>query len=404
MQEDHKDFRDVISGRTRKELKRLIKSGAIVRQRGKGGKVSITIPSIDIPRFLFGDNGEGIGRGPGKKGDVIRRDPPKGQSGAGNESGEGITITLDLEDVLKFMQNDLGLPDMKPKPSETYEEIKYIYNNISKVGPESLRHTRRTLLETLKRMAMGKSLGKLKQVPGSVKPIRLLTPINSDRRYRQYTEKKIPTSNAVLFFCRDCSGSMSDFHCDVVSDMAWWIDVWVQRFYERVERCYIIHDTEAEVVDEDKFYKYRFGGGTNVSSAFKEVANQMENKFSPHQYNIYVFYFGDGDNWEEDNEETVKVMKEKLNVNFVNMIASTQIQPYREEGSLNSIFESHIRKGDFDSNFLRLANIANKGDAKPSNGMFRGMPATMSSEDRDEQIMKAIKDILGREKDRKLVY
>jgi len=67
IQEDHKRFRDVVSGRTRRELKRLIKSGAIVRQRPKGGKVTISIPQIDIPHFVHGDSGEGIGRGPGKK-------------------------------------------------------------------------------------------------------------------------------------------------------------------------------------------------------------------------------------------------------------------------------------------------------------------------------------------------
>jgi uncharacterized sporulation protein YeaH/YhbH (DUF444 family) len=393
IQEDHKDFRDVISGRTRRELKRLIKTGSIVRQRGRGGKINITIRSIDIPRFLFGDTGEGVGRGPGKKGDVIRRDPQKGKGGgAGDESGEGITIQLDLEDVLRFLQNELNLPDMKPKPSETYEEIKYIYNNISKTGPESLRHTRRTLLETLKRMAMGKNLDNYKLVPGSAKPIRLLTPINSDRRYRQYTERKIPTSNAVIFFARDCSGSMSDFHCDVVSDMAWWIDVWIRKFYERVERCYLIHDTEAEVVDEKKFYEYRFGGGTHVSSAFVEIAKQLENKYPPHQYNVYIFYFGDGDNWEGDNEKIVDIIKEKLNPNFVNMIGSTQIMPYRKEGSLHAFFSEAIEKG-ISPDFLRLANIGS--DTKNANGFG---PAPLSDEDRDEQIMKAIKTLLGKER------
>ena len=71
IEEDHKDFIDVVSGKLRKALKKFIKSGQIVKSRGKRGKISITIPKIDIPQILYGDNGNGIGRGKGKDGDVI---------------------------------------------------------------------------------------------------------------------------------------------------------------------------------------------------------------------------------------------------------------------------------------------------------------------------------------------
>ena len=111
------------------------------------------------------------------------------------------------------------------------------------------------MLEALKRLAMSGDMDKLHYLPDVREPIRMITPINSDRRYRQYTEIKIPSSNAVIFFARDCSGSMDDYRCDVVSDMSWWIDCWIRRFYDRVERCYFVHDTEAEEVDEDTFYK-----------------------------------------------------------------------------------------------------------------------------------------------------
>ena len=61
--EDWQQFRDVVSGRIRKALKKFIKSGQIVKNRGKNGKVSITIPKIDIPHIVYGSNGEGVGRG-----------------------------------------------------------------------------------------------------------------------------------------------------------------------------------------------------------------------------------------------------------------------------------------------------------------------------------------------------
>ena len=183
--EDHKHFRNVISGKTRKELKRLIKTGQITRQRGKNGRMTITIPQIDIPHIQHGDNGSGIGRGPGKKGDVVGKTDSEGKgngNGAGEDHGEGITISVDMDSVLKFMQDELKLPDMKPKPSATHEDVKIVYNDISKTGPDSLRHTRRTLLETIKRMAMIGTLEDKRILPGNQIPVRLITPINSDRR------------------------------------------------------------------------------------------------------------------------------------------------------------------------------------------------------------------------------
>jgi uncharacterized sporulation protein YeaH/YhbH (DUF444 family) len=313
--EDHKRFRDVISGFTRRELKRLMKSGQIVRMRPKGGKMTATIPEIEIPHFLHGTTDKGIGRGPGKDGDVVGKDPVPGQGKgpkAGEDPGEGIRISIDLEEVLKFMQEELKLPNMKPKPNQTFDEIKIKYNDISKNGPESLRHTRRTMKEAMKRLAMSNKLDNLHMVPGSKVPIRLITPINSDRRYRQYSEIKIPSSNAVIFFARDCSASMDDYRCDIVSDMAWWIDCWIRQFYKKVDRCYFVHDTRAEEKNEEEFYSYRYGGGTMCSSAFAAIAEQLKNRYPPEAYNIYVFYFSDGENQWGDNERMLKIIKEEL--------------------------------------------------------------------------------------------
>ena len=235
--EDHKEFRDVVSGRIRKALKKFIKSGSIFRSRGKNGKVSINIPKIDIPHIVYGENNSGVGRGNGKPGDVIGRDKNKGQ-GQGNQAGqdeaEGIMINLDLEEVLKFLQDELELPDLKPKQDNVFEDIKIKYNNISLVGPESLRHTRRTMLTALKRMCSTGEINQLHHIPGYTDPVKLITPINSDKRYRQYKEIKYPSTNACIIYARDGSASMDAAKCEIVSDMAWWIDVWIKRFYKNV--------------------------------------------------------------------------------------------------------------------------------------------------------------------------
>lgn len=403
IQEDHKKFRDVISGRTRRELKRLIKSGAIVRSRPKGGKMTISIPRIDIPHFLFGDNGEGVGRGPGEEGDVVGRDPQQGQGGggAGDGEGEGIHITIDMDDVLRFMQDELKLPRMRPKPNETYEEFKIKYNDISRTGLQALRHPRRTMREALKRLAITGELEKPHIVPGSKVPLRLITPINNDFRYRQFKEIKIPSSNAVIFFARDCSGSMDDFRCDIVSDMSWWIDCWIRKFYDKVDRCYYVHDTRAQEVNEEEFYTYRYGGGTMCSSAFRSIADQLENRFPPSKYNVYVFYFSDGDNWGGDNERMVKIMKEELGPDKVNLIGVSQICSWRYEDSVKQYVDNCLKNGTLDSGYIETAYVGpdeTDDDDSSSFGFSNwGYDPNISEEDRNEQIIQAIRKILSKD-------
>lgn len=383
--EDHKRFRDVISGRTRKQLKKLIKSGSIVRKRGKNGRIVVSIPSIENPHIAFGDNGSGTGRGPGEKGDVIRRDPQKGKGGgAGDEHVEGISISIDLDDVLKFMKDDLELPEMLPKPNQTFDEVKIKYNDISKLGPESLRHTRRTMQEAIKRLAMTGDLDKKVITPSSPVPTKIITPINSDRRYRQYKEIKIPSTNAVIFFARDCSASMDAFRCDIASDMSWWIDTWIKQYYEKVERCYFIHDTVAEEVSEAKFYNYRQGGGTTCSTVFEKMAEQLENRFPPNAYNIYIFYFTDGDNINnQDNEKIIELFRTRLSAEFINLIGITQICSWGSAESIKDYVESRQKL----FTHVATAEIENKSSTRNN----------LDEEDRNVQIIDAIKNLLGKQ-------
>jgi len=288
-------------------------------------------------------------------------------------------IAVDLEEVLKFMQEELELPDMKPKPGDTYERIVKRYNNISLVGPESLRHNARTLKQALKRQCSDGSIHKLHQIPGFAQPVRLITPINSDKRYRQYNEIKIPSSNAVIFFARDGSASMDQYKCDIVSDMCWWIDVWIRRFYDKVERVYVWHDTVAKEVDEKKFYKHRYGGGTTCSTALKLISGMFDNRYDPFKWNIYLFYFTDGENWDSDNDVFCSMLDADFAPEVVNMVGVTQVLPWRYDDSLKKHVDERC-KGDN----IRTTQVGSIGSS-PAN-----------EEDRDKGIRAAISELLGR--------
>lgn len=379
---DHKDFQDVYGGIRRKELKKFIKNGQIFRSRGKDGKIVVTIPRIDIPHIVYGDSGSGVGRGQGEKGDVIGKEPQKGDGKgrkAGQDSGDGIDVSVDLDEVLKFMQDELDLPDMKPKPGNTYDEVIKKYNNISLTGPESLRHNARTLKQALKRQCADGSIHRLHEIPGFAQPVRLITPINSDKRYRQFNEIKIPSSNAVIFFARDGSASMDQYKCDIVSDMSWWIDVWIRKFYEKVERVYVWHDTEAKEVDEKKFYKYRYGGGTTCSTALKLISDMFKNRYDPLKWNIYLFYFTDGENWDGDNEVFCSMLDKDFGADIVNMAGITQILPWRYDDSLKKHVDERCRGKN-----IRTTSVGSAGTS-PAN-----------EEERDKAIKSAISELLGR--------
>lgn len=387
IEEDHKDFRDVYGGRIRKALKKFINNGTIFRTRPDGTRVPISIPRMDIPHILHGDNDKGTGRGKGKKGDVIKKGKKDDGSGGKGGQGEadGIMISIDMEEVLKYLQDELQLPDLKPKPNETFEEEEIKYNDIAKTGPESLRHNRRTMLQALKRLSSTGDINKLHKVPGFDVPIKMITPINSDKRYRQYKIIKKPSSNAVVFFARDGSASMDQYKCDIVSDMCWWIDIWIRRFYKRVESCYIWHDVTAQEVNQNKFYRYRYGGGTVCSSAFDLISKQFDNRFPPHKWNFYIFYFTDGENG-ENNDNFIKILKEKFPPETVNLVAITQVMADSFQGSLKESVDLAVSSDPKLSN-IRTTAIANSAGY-----------GQLTDDDRDAQTKQAIIDLLGKQK------
>jgi len=208
----------------------------------------------------------------------------------------------------------------------------------------------------------------------------LLTPINSDKRFRQYKEVHSPSSNALIVYARDGSASMDEMKCEIVSDMAWWIDIWVRRFYKRVERMFVWHDVTASEVSEDKFYRYRYGGGTTCSTALKLIANQFENRFPPSKWNIFVFYFTDGENFTNDNPEFIKVLKENFGTNVCNLVAITQIQAYDYRGSVMEAVDTAIVDGVLSDKNIKTTEIKLE---------------THSQEERSKAILDSIKEILS---------
>ncbi|MEM8864803.1 MAG: DUF444 family protein [Planctomycetota bacterium] len=321
---DQRRFKEIVRGKIRDNLKKYVTHGEMVGRKGKD-LVSIPVPSLDVPRFKFGDNGNGgVGQGEGEEGQPLgkgNQQGPEGAGEAGSDPGAGHLQEVDvsLEELAEMLGDQLELPRIQPKGDANLVQDKAKYNSVRSTGPESLRHKKRTYLKALKRQV---STGEYS--PRDPK----IVPIKGDKQYRSWTEVSHPEANAAVIYLMDVSGSMTDEQKQIVRTEAFWIDTWLASQYDGIDTRYIIHDAVAKEVDQHTFYHTRESGGTRISSAYKACAELIDRQFPVAEWNLYVFQFSDGDNWGEDNEQAFSVLGDKI-LPVANLFAYGQVEsPY----------------------------------------------------------------------------
>ncbi len=329
-------FREIVRGRIRNNLRKYITHGEMIGRKGRD-LVSIPIPQLDVPHFRYGKNKSGgVGQGDGQPGQPIGRgEEGDGQGAAGNQPGAHILeVDVTLEELADLLGEELELPRIEPKGNAHLAEERAKYDSIRRNGPESLRHFKRSYVQALRRQI---STGSYDLSRPRVVPIR------EDMRYRSWTPVREPRASAVTIYMMDVSGSMTDQQKKIVRTEAFWLDTWLRRQYNGLECRYIIHDAAAKEVDEETFYHTRESGGTRISSAYKVCQELIEREFPPDQWNIYCFQFSDGDNWGEDNKESLRILDEML-LPASNLFCYGQVEsPY---GSGDYIQSLQARFGD----------------------------------------------------------
>ncbi|MDQ7779982.1 MAG: DUF444 family protein [Planctomycetota bacterium] len=331
---DHARFRHIIRGQIRKELRKYVSSGEFIGRQGKR-YVSIPIPRINIPHFRYGKNlKSGVGQGEGEPGTPIAPGEPGQEPGAGDMPGEHLLeVDVTLEELARILGEELELPRIKPKGKRLMPSEKTRYTGISRSGPESLRHFKRTYKEALKRqMASG-----LYQMDNPT-----IIPIREDKRYRSWRVKEVPQTNAVCIYMMDVSGSMGDEQKEIVRIESFWIDTWLRSQYKKLECRYIVHDAVAREVDYDTFYHVKESGGTKISSAFGLCNAMIRTDYDPYEWNIYPFHFSDGDNWgSEDTKHCMELLEKEL-------LPASNVFCY---GQVRSAYGSGQFKKDLDEHF-----------------------------------------------------
>ena len=334
IEKDLSRFQQIVKGRIRKDLRKYISKGELIGKRGKH-MVSIPITQIEIPRFRFGRKEMGgVGQGEGEEGTPLAPGEEEGAAEAGDQPGSHILeVVVTLEELAQILGEELELPRIEPRGKKNIQSAKANYTGIRRVGPESLRHFKRTYKEALKRQVISGTYN-------IKKPI--IIPINEDRRYRSWKVTKNPVSNAVILYMMDVSGSMGDEQKEIVRIETFWIDTWLRSQYEGIENRYIVHDAAAREVDRETFFHLREAGGTVISSAYKLCAQIIEKEYPASEWNIYPFHFSDGDNWTGgDTELCMKLLADVL-VPQANMFCYGQVESRYGSGKFIKDLEAHF--------------------------------------------------------------
>jgi uncharacterized sporulation protein YeaH/YhbH (DUF444 family) len=284
-------------------LGRLVKPG-----KGEKGRI-IVVPTTVEEKFVHDtremepeEEGEPSGgSGEGEEGEVIGEEPIHGADGEGTGAGQGSGGEHDIEsnayDLGRILTEKFELPNLQDKGKKR-SLTRYTYDLTDRhEGAGQIldkKATLRKLVET--NINLGNISGS-----GAIDSTGLLVSPR-DRVYRVLSKEKDYESQAMVFFLRDYSGSMQGGPTEMIVNQHVLIYSWLLYQYDRqVETRFILHDEEAkEVRDFYTYFNLTVAGGTRVASAFKLVNEIVENESLARDYNIYIFYGTDGDDWDSN--------------------------------------------------------------------------------------------------------
>src|SRR4051812_34922482 len=154
---DASRFKEIVRGKIRENLRKYVTHGEMIGRKGKD-LVSIPLPQLDVPHFKYGQNGRGgVGQGQGEPGQPLApgEQDPNGTGEAGKDPGQHVLeVDITLEELAAILGDELKLPRIEPKGKANITQDKVRYTSVKKIGPESLRHFKRTYVEALKRQVM----------------------------------------------------------------------------------------------------------------------------------------------------------------------------------------------------------------------------------------------------------
>ena len=350
--EDRRRHRQLVEKSIKENLGDILSEESIIGQ-SKDKKIKIPIKGLKEYEFIFGKNKGGVGSGDGteKRDQVIGKEKAEGEgkggTKAGDKEGEDIYETeITLEDALIYLLEDLELPEMdKKKFSEILTENGLKRAGYQKHGINPRLAKKRTVAEKIKRQ-QAKNKALKETLEGEI--IERLPFKNEDLRYHRVKKVFKRDSNAVILCVMDVSGSMDTTKKYLARSFFFVLSQFIQSKYSNVEVSFIAHTTVAQEVNEDDFFHKVESGGTYISSGLNKALEIIEKRYNPDNWNVYVFYVSDGDNWQEDNKKAIKAADSICEVS--NLFGYAELMNSYYSASMKNVFD----KGLIRKNFLSV--------------------------------------------------
>tara|TARA_Y100000310_G_scaffold18757_4_gene18411 strand:+ start:50 stop:1216 length:1167 start_codon:yes stop_codon:yes gene_type:complete len=306
--------------RHKKKIKDAIREGvhSIVSEEsiiGKDGKKKIRIPVRGIKEysFVFGDSEKNRkpGSAPGKnisRGQSIgsRRRTRQGEEGAGKDKGEEFyDVEITLEELSHYLFDSLNLPDLEKKKFKNMIASRWKRKGYRNKGIRPRLSKKETLKNKVRRKKIAERIGIHDPEADGRFPFH-----KDDLKYRHIKPVPKESSNAVIFFIMDTSGSMTQDKKFMARSFFFLLYHFLRHRYNHTEIVFISHTIDAKEVSEDDFFKKGSSGGTFVSAGIEKCIEITQKRYHRSSWNIYAFHCSDGDNWPEDNDRALTLSKQ----------------------------------------------------------------------------------------------
>lgn len=304
----------------------------------ENGRAKIKVKGISEPTFDYdrksGDKDYVLpGNDQFSRGDKIKK-PEGGEGGGGSQGGLGqsedeFEFSLNQDEYLNFIFEDLELPDLVKKQIKDVTQLKPNRSGFKNNGNPSQLDVVRSVKNAyarhigldrpedeeieevelkLKKAKEANNVEEIEQLEKLLKHLKeeqemigWIDPL--DLKYRNFEQVPQPMSQAVMFCILDVSGSMGENEKALAKRFFFLLHMFLRRKYKKVDIIFIKHHEEAFEVDEEDFFYSRESGGTVVSTALRLTNKIIDERYSLSDWNIYVAQCSDGDNYGHDAKE-----------------------------------------------------------------------------------------------------
>lgn len=259
----------------------------------------------------------------GYKGDEIytRRSSGNSRSAGKGDSEDEFTFILNDKEYRDILFEYLELPDFVKKSLHKAEVFKMQQAGYSTTGlPSQLSVIKSYLNSYGRRLAFKAAIDeKISETDDEDEKQRLEEEKKKipwfddiDLRFKNFEQKPLPITAAVMFCIMDVSGSMTSELKTRAKKFFYLLHLFLKARYQKTEVVFITHTDTPEEVDEKTFFYSPRSGGTEIKPALELAKKIIDSRYNPSSYNIYIAQASDGDSFGTDAHDSASFIKSAL--------------------------------------------------------------------------------------------